>query len=142
MAAREARLKDGIEAVAIVTPNHMHWPVARAFLKRGIQPENWGLFIPVSIILIVLSLVRLNPFRHTRIRWLLLPTLVVSLLPIALFYVQSFTYERDLLIEILVRSFDRAFLPAASLIVFVAFLIFGTAFGLVEDNETMKAGNA
>ncbi|SER03655.1 Predicted dehydrogenase [Faunimonas pinastri] len=37
MARREARLKDGIEAVAIVTPNHMHFPVAQAFLKRGIH---------------------------------------------------------------------------------------------------------
>jgi predicted dehydrogenase len=34
MAAREARRKDGIEAVAIVTPNHMHAPVAMQFLKR------------------------------------------------------------------------------------------------------------
>ncbi len=34
---REARLKDGIEAVSIVTPNHMHAPVAREFLKRGIH---------------------------------------------------------------------------------------------------------
>ncbi len=37
MAKREARRKNGIEAVAIVTPNHMHAPVARAFLKRGIH---------------------------------------------------------------------------------------------------------
>jgi predicted dehydrogenase len=37
MARREARLKDGVEAVAIVTPNHMHAPAARAFLKRGIH---------------------------------------------------------------------------------------------------------
>lgn len=37
MASREARLRDGIEAVAIVTPNHMHAPVAREFLKRGIH---------------------------------------------------------------------------------------------------------
>ena len=37
MAKREARIKDGIEAVAIVTPNHMHYPVAREFLKRGIH---------------------------------------------------------------------------------------------------------
>ena len=37
MAIREARLKDGIEAVAIVTPNHMHAPVAREFLRRGIH---------------------------------------------------------------------------------------------------------
>ena len=37
MAAKEARRKDGIEAVAIVTPNHMHAPVAMEFLKRGIH---------------------------------------------------------------------------------------------------------
>ncbi len=37
MAMREARRKDGIEAVAIVTPNHMHAPVALQFLKRGIH---------------------------------------------------------------------------------------------------------
>ncbi|WP_040484924.1 Gfo/Idh/MocA family protein [Lutibaculum baratangense] len=37
MAKREKRLKDGIEAVSVVTPNHMHFPVAREFLKRGIH---------------------------------------------------------------------------------------------------------
>ncbi|WP_158969577.1 Gfo/Idh/MocA family protein [Chachezhania sediminis] len=37
MAKREARLKDGIEAVSVVVPNHMHLPVAREFLKRGIH---------------------------------------------------------------------------------------------------------
>ena len=36
-AIREARRKDGIEAVSIVTPNHMHFPAAREFLKRGIH---------------------------------------------------------------------------------------------------------
>lgn len=37
MAKREARLKTGIDAVAIVTPNYMHFPVAREFLKRGVH---------------------------------------------------------------------------------------------------------
>ncbi len=37
MAKREARLKDGIEAVSIVTPNNLHYPIAREFLKRGIH---------------------------------------------------------------------------------------------------------
>jgi predicted dehydrogenase len=37
MAIREAKLKHGIEAVAIVTPNHMHYAAAREFLKRGIH---------------------------------------------------------------------------------------------------------
>ena len=37
MASREARRKGGIDAVAIVTPNHMHAPVALQFLRRGIH---------------------------------------------------------------------------------------------------------
>jgi predicted dehydrogenase len=37
MAIREARLKDGIDAVSIVTPNHVHYEAAREFLKRGIH---------------------------------------------------------------------------------------------------------
>ena len=37
MASRERRLRAGIEAVTIVTPNHMHYPVARAFLRAGIH---------------------------------------------------------------------------------------------------------
>lgn len=37
MARRERRLTDGIEAVTIVTPNHLHFPVAKAFLKAGIH---------------------------------------------------------------------------------------------------------
>jgi predicted dehydrogenase len=37
MAQREARRKDGINAVSIVTPNHLHAPVAKEFLKRGIH---------------------------------------------------------------------------------------------------------
>lgn len=37
MAAAEAARPDGIEVVAIVTPNHLHAPAARAFLARGID---------------------------------------------------------------------------------------------------------
>jgi len=37
MAEKEAKRPDGIEAVSIVTPNHMHAPVARAFLEAGIH---------------------------------------------------------------------------------------------------------
>lgn len=37
MAIREARLKNGIEAVSIVTPNHVHFAAAREFLKRGVH---------------------------------------------------------------------------------------------------------
>jgi predicted dehydrogenase len=37
MAKAEAKRPDGIEAVAIVTPNHVHFPAAKAFLKAGIH---------------------------------------------------------------------------------------------------------
>ncbi len=37
MAEAEAARADGIEAVAICTPNHLHVPVAKAFLERGIH---------------------------------------------------------------------------------------------------------
>ncbi|WP_394244175.1 Gfo/Idh/MocA family protein [Vibrio astriarenae] len=37
MAAKEAARSDGVDVVAIVTPNHMHYPVAKAFLEAGIS---------------------------------------------------------------------------------------------------------
>ncbi|WP_068318734.1 Gfo/Idh/MocA family protein [Polycladidibacter hongkongensis] len=37
MAKAEAARPDGIRAVAITTPNHMHFPVAKAFLQAGIH---------------------------------------------------------------------------------------------------------
>ncbi|MFI4995573.1 MAG: Gfo/Idh/MocA family protein [Hyphomicrobiales bacterium] len=37
MAAAEAKREDGIEAVSIVTPNHVHAPAARLFLEAGIH---------------------------------------------------------------------------------------------------------
>jgi predicted dehydrogenase len=37
MAQAEAARTDGIEAVAIVTPNHMHAPIADAFLDAGVH---------------------------------------------------------------------------------------------------------
>ena len=37
MAKAEAGRKDGIEAVSIVTPNHLHVPAAKAFIEAGIH---------------------------------------------------------------------------------------------------------
>lgn len=37
MAATESILDDGIQAVSIVTPNHLHFPVAKMFLEAGIH---------------------------------------------------------------------------------------------------------
>jgi predicted dehydrogenase len=37
MARSEAQRSDGIDVVAIVTPNHLHYPIAHAFLAEGIH---------------------------------------------------------------------------------------------------------
>jgi len=37
MAAEEAKRQDGIDAVVIVTPNHLHHPVAKCFMEHGID---------------------------------------------------------------------------------------------------------
>lgn len=37
MATQEAAREDGIDVVSIVTPNHMHFPIAKAFLEAGIH---------------------------------------------------------------------------------------------------------
>ncbi|MCY4270863.1 MAG: Gfo/Idh/MocA family oxidoreductase [Gammaproteobacteria bacterium] len=37
MAAEEAKREDGIDFVIVATPNHLHLPVARAFLEAGIH---------------------------------------------------------------------------------------------------------
>ena len=37
MAEKESNLENGIDVVAIVTPNHLHYPIAEAFLKKGIH---------------------------------------------------------------------------------------------------------
>ena len=37
MAVAEAKREDGIDVVSIVTPNHLHYPVAKAFLEQGIH---------------------------------------------------------------------------------------------------------
>src|SRR6185503_18273106 len=37
MAAAESKHPERIDAVAIVTPNHMHYAIAKAFLEAGIH---------------------------------------------------------------------------------------------------------
>lgn len=37
MAGEEAGLAEGIDLVIVATPNHLHYPVARAFLEQGIH---------------------------------------------------------------------------------------------------------
>lgn len=93
------------------------------FIKRALQPDNWGYFIPVTLTLIILGLHRINPRRFPTNFAILANAIVMALIPIGLFYVRSFTRPDDF-VELLIRSFDRAFLPAAFMLVILAILIF------------------
>ncbi len=37
MAEKESSREDGIDVVAIVTPNHLHYPIAESFLSKDIN---------------------------------------------------------------------------------------------------------
>ena len=74
MAEKESSREDGIEAVSIVTPNHLHFPVAECFLSKGIHlpfvffankvPISETLLltaISISTVFIPIRLSRINP---------------------------------------------------------------------------------
>ncbi len=37
MAEKESNLENGIDVVSVVTPNHLHYPIAESFIKKGIH---------------------------------------------------------------------------------------------------------
>ena len=78
MARQESQRPDGIEAVVIVTPNHLHAPVATAFLNAGIDvicDKPLALTVPEADALVALTttqnrrfLVTLNNTGYAMIR--------------------------------------------------------------------------
>lgn len=78
MARAEAARPDGIEAVVIVTPNHLHAPVATAFLEAGIDvicDKPLSLNLPEATALVALAdklnrkfLVTLNNTGYAMVR--------------------------------------------------------------------------
>lgn len=83
MAEQEALRPDGIEAVAIVTPNHMHFAPAKLFLKHGIHvicdkpsPQIWPtpkrfLRWPINQMLFLSSpiIIPAIPWRGRHAKW-------------------------------------------------------------------------
>lgn len=93
--------------------------IPRLFIERALSPTNMGLFIPVSTLLLLIGMVRARPWRQAKQLAMAATTAIVSLMPIGLFYVRSFT-RLDEFQDLLIRSFDRAFLPATFMIVLLA----------------------
>jgi len=68
MARAEAAREDGIDAVAIVTPNHLHAPVATAFLEAGIHvicDKPLGVSLEEGLALAALARARKRVFALT-----------------------------------------------------------------------------
>ncbi len=90
--------------------------VPRLFLERALSPTNMGLFVQVTALLLVAGLIRHRFWPYAKMLALLLVSAASALIPILLFYVRSFT-RLDEFRELLIRSFDRAFLPATFMLV-------------------------
>ena len=96
--------------------------IPRLLAKRALLPDHWGLLFPVAGLLIVLGARKLLQFsKSPRYLATFLATSVICIIPIGFFYVNSFT--RHDFVALLHRSFDRAFLPGATMLIVLGFLL-------------------
>jgi hypothetical protein len=104
-----------------LTPLKMMIDYARS---TAVSPAAWGYIFPVSAVMLVVAVYRLLP-RVNPPAFLLLPAAIMAVLvPAGLFFVES-TTEPDF-VTFLTVSFNRAYLPAAFLIVTLGLLTLGT----------------
>ena len=97
--------------------------IPRLLAKRALLPDHWGLLFPVAGLLIILGARKLLQFpRNPRYLATFLATSMICLIPMGFFYVRSFTRFTDFA-ALLHRSFDRAFLPGATMLLVLAFLL-------------------
>lgn len=87
------------------------------------EPGRWGLVFLVSVLLFVVSVIWWRQRLHPAIMYLIPVGLVSALMPVGLFYIES--YDEASFKVFLSVSFDRAFIPAAVLVVSIAILNFG-----------------
>lgn len=86
--------------------------IPRLFVERALDVERWGVLFPLIAIVALIGIWRLRPRRDPEIFSLLLISVFLGLIPMLLFYVRAFTRSSDF-VQLLNRSFDRAFLPAS-----------------------------
>jgi hypothetical protein len=100
--------------------------IPRLLAERAIDPRIWGVLFPLAAVLCLFGVRSLltRPRHFPRLSWLS-ATAIAAAVPIGIFYVRAFTRGSDF-IPFLNRSFDRAFLPAAVMLLGLGFLL---AFG-------------
>lgn len=91
--------------------------IPRLFLDRALDINQWGLLMLVGIPILVFGMPKSLPGQN-RERFLILSIVIAAaLVVIGLFYVRSYTRPSDFY-QLLNRSFDRALLPAAFLMIY------------------------
>ena len=113
--------------------------IPRLLAERAIDPRIWGLLFPLAGVLCLVGLRTLltRPLHFTPLSWLS-ATAIAAAIPIGIFYVRAFTRGSDF-IPFLNRSFDRAFLPAAVMLLALGFLL---AFGARTIGARSRPGGA
>jgi hypothetical protein len=99
--------------------------ILKLCLSRGIQPSNLGLLFPAVALLLGLGLWKFRPRRQALETVLLSASGAAAAMPVIFFYVRSFTRWADFT-ELLIRSFDRATLPAIFMIMATSVLLFNS----------------
>ena len=114
--------------------------IPRLLAKRAFIPDIWGLLFPVSGLLILLGVGKLLKFpKNPRYLASFAATIAICLIPIGFFYVRSFTFSS--FVALLHRSFDRAFLPGATMLLVLGFLLaFGRTLKEVSSPIQLPAG--
>ncbi len=102
----------------------------------AVSPATWGYIFPVAAVMLVVAIYRLLPRINPPAFLLLMVAIMAVLVPAGLFFVES-TTEADFSTFLSV-SFNRAYLPAAFMIVTVGFLALGTL-GVKRDEYSDKA---
>lgn len=94
------------------------------FLERAAAPDNWGFFVPMMIVFCVFGFAQLSRAQIRETITFAVLTVIVAILPFAFFYVRSFTRTADFG-ALLIRSFDRAFIPGAVMLILLCVLVAG-----------------
>ena len=99
--------------------------IPRIFIERAILPENWGAFLPVVFTLIIIALIANDSWSFS-VNWYLLGVVLLTcIIPLGIYYAVSYEPFDDKFIQVLRRDFDRAFLPAFTMLTVYAFNLWG-----------------
>jgi len=113
--------------------------IPRLLAERALDPRIWGYLFQAAGVLCLAGLPRLLLRRASFQQWAItLATAICASIPIGIFYVRSFSLQEDF-IPLLNRSFDRAFMPAATMLLLLGVLLFFGSPGAADQPSPASA---